>query len=312
MNIWLGVTDNDWFAYLRQLAPEEVNFWQPGGSQPFRALSPGQPFLFKLKRPHNHIAGGGFFVNHTFLPLTVAWETFGVKNGLPDFWSFAEKIRALRSRRGDDTPNPQIGCITLAEPFFFDTSNWIPAPSSWSPNIVSGKTYTLKDPEMTRIWAEIQERLHVQRYRSLTGQGQVTFEVAPRYGRDYLTRGRLGQGAFRVLVTEAYGRRCAVTGERTLPVLQAAHIKPFAVSGPNRTANGLLLRADLHLLFDNGYLTVTPELRVEVSRRIREEFDNGRDYYALHGRQLAVLPGTPEDRPARTFIEYHNEKIFVP
>ena len=70
----------------------------------------------------------------------------------------------------------------------------------------------------------------------------------PRYGSASMVFPRLGQGSFRVLVTDAYGRQCAATGERTLPVLQAAHIHPYAVGGPHRVDNGLLLRSDLHTL----------------------------------------------------------------
>jgi putative restriction endonuclease len=94
-------------------------------------------------------------------------------------------------------------------------------------------------------------------------------------------RPRLGQGTFRVLVTDAYDRRCALTNEKVLPVLEAAHIRSYAEDGPHRVDNGILLRSDLHILFDRGYLTVTPSLRVEVSRRIHDEF-NGR-VHALHG-----------------------------
>jgi putative restriction endonuclease len=113
-----------------------------------------------------------------------------------------------------------------------------------------------------------------------------------------------------VLVTEAYQRCCAITGERTLPVLEAAHIKPYAEQGPHRLANGLLLRSDLHTLFDAGYITVTDELHVEVSRRIREEFENGREYYKHHGGPLTVIPGSESDRPSREFLRWHNEHFL--
>jgi hypothetical protein len=132
----------------------------------------------------------------------------------------------------------------------------------------------------------------------------------PRYGADYLARARLGQGAFRVLVTDAYQKRCAISGERTLPVLQAAHIQSYAAAGPHRVSNGLLLRSDLHILFDRGYVTVTPELRIEISRRIREEFANGREYYAYHGKTLAVMPSEARERPAAEFLRWHNELCF--
>lgn len=64
MKLYIGVTDNDWFRFLRSLSGvEEVNFWQPGGKATFKALQPGGLFLFKLHYPENFIAGGGFFVH---------------------------------------------------------------------------------------------------------------------------------------------------------------------------------------------------------------------------------------------------------
>jgi putative restriction endonuclease len=113
-----------------------------------------------------------------------------------------------------------------------------------------------------------------------------------------------------VLVTEAYDYRCAITGERTLPVLEASHIKPYSKSGPHRVDNGLLLRADLHILFDLGFMTITNDYRVEVSQRIREEYENGREYYAMSGKKLAVLPSLETEKPSAEFIEWHNQNIF--
>lgn len=129
----------------------------------------------------------------------------------------------------------------------------------------------------------------------------------PRYGSNILTKVRLGQGAFRVLVTDAYSRRCSITGERTLPVLEAAHIKPYALSGPHFIANSLLLRSDLHKLFDSGYITITKDYRIEVSRRIKEEFENGKEYYQYHGESLKQLPDRKLDRPDERYISWHNE-----
>jgi putative restriction endonuclease len=131
-----------------------------------------------------------------------------------------------------------------------------------------------------------------------------------RFGTPVLVRPRLGQGAFRLLVTDIYKRRCAITQERTLPALDAAHVRPYAEGGVHDVTNGLLLRRDLHSLFDRGYVTVTPDLRFEVSRRIKEEFENGRDYYALHGR--SVQP--PDDvlrQPDRQALTWHNEHRYL-
>jgi len=123
--------------------------------------------------------------------------------------------------------------------------------------------------------------------------------IAPAYFRP-----RLGQGTFRVIVTDAYERRCAITGERTLPVLEAAHIKPCGSGGPHELENGLFLPSDLHTLFDQGYLTVdADQLKVVVSSRIREEFENGRDYYHLRGRAIR-LPRESDSLPSHEIFGF--------
>lgn len=301
MKLYLAVTDHDWFQQLRARRPQEVNFWKPSGGQ-FRAVAPGELFLFKLHSPRNHVVGGGVFLRHTLLPCSLAWKAFGEDNGVTGLDAFLQRIRKYRKPgEGGHSPDPVIGCSILAEPFFWPEEDWIPVPANWSRNIVQGKTYDTGAPDGAALWASVQKRL----------QGLRAGDTAPRYGAEFLTRARLGQGAFRVLVTDAYQRRCAVTGERTLPVLEAAHIQPYAEEGPHQVANGLLLRSDLHILFDRGYLTVTPAYRVEVSRKIREEFENGREYYAHHGQALAVLPGAEGERPGVDFLRWHNEKRFV-
>ena len=89
-----------------------------------------------------------------------------------------------------------------------------------------------------------------------------------RFGKEQIIRPRIGQGAFNIMVTDAYQRRCAITGEKTLPVLEAAHIKPYGLEGPHEISNGLLLRRDFHTLFDCGYITIDKNYNIEVSHRI--------------------------------------------
>lgn len=305
MRFYVGVTDDSWFQYLAARRPDEVNFWRPGG-RGFRAIEPGAPFLFKLHAPNNYIVGGGFFVRHSILPLSLAWTAFGEKNGCASFPELRNRI--LQLRRSDE-PDPQIGCTVLTAPFFLDRSAWIPVPTDWRPNIVSGRGYDNQESLGAGLWAALQERL--SRPVDIPTAGYQIAADALRYGSEFLMRNRLGQGAFRVLVTDAYTRRCAMTGERTLPVLEACHIRPYNEAGPHALANGLLLRSDLHILFDRGYVTVTPDYTIEVSGRIRQEFNNGREYYALHGRPLAVLPPDPAERPNTEFLSWHMENRFA-
>lgn len=312
MKFYLGVTDGDWYRFLRNARPADVNFWQPGGNRSFRAVERGAPFLFKLKAPANAIGGLGFFSASAVQPLDTAWEFFKEENGCSTYREFRTKIEHYKRKNGAAPGILEIGCIVLTDPIFFEDGDWIPAPEDWGASIVQGKTYDDAEPAGAAIWDAVRARLDKHRfYERLPEKTSELSLVVPTEGyRDTVARVRLGQGAFRLLVTNAYDRACAVTGEHTLPVLEAAHIKPYAESGPHRVSNGLLLRSDLHKLFDSGYLTVTPELRVEVSGRIREEYHNGRDYYALHGRRLTALPSRAEERPDRAFLEWHNENVY--
>ena len=70
------------------------------------------------------------------------------------------------------------------------------------------------------------------------------------------------------------------------------------------------MRRDVHSLFDAGYVTVTKDHRFEVSRRIREEFENGRHYYALHGASI-TLPGKIDFQPDATALSWHNEHRYL-
>lgn len=302
VNLVVAVTDDDWFEMLRQrLDLGEVNFWAPSAAS-FRALQPGELFLFKLHAPRHVIVGGGVFAHANTLPCSLAWAAFGEANGARSAHEMRMRIAHYRRADPNDRSDFEIGCRILTQPFFFEEQDWIPVPLSWSRNIVSFKTYNTADAEGLALWEAVHERVNRKPNPGLA-------ETGPRYGEPHLIRPRLGQGAFRVLVTDIYQRRCAVTRERTLPALEAAHIRPYGDGGPHEAVNGLLLRRDVHSLFDAGYVTVTPDLHFEVSRRIREEFENGKDYYALHGRQIAH-PTNVALRPNPAALSWHNENRF--
>lgn len=195
MNAYVAVTDYDWYSFLSQQDEvDEVNFWQPrpwGGR--FAVLRRGEPLLFKLKAPHNAIAGGGFFESYADLPLSLAWDAFGVKNGAPDRQAVWDRIARLRRDRPVWYEDFTIGCI-------------------------------------------IEVQSHDVR-------------------------------------------------------------------------NGLLLRSDLHRLFDTGYITVTPDYHVEASSRMRDDFNDGENYLRLHGKKI-IVPEERALRPSPEALQWHNEKKF--
>jgi putative restriction endonuclease len=302
INLVIAVTDGDWFEMLRrQENLAEVNFWAPSATN-FRALRPGELFLFKLHAPRNFIVGGGIFAYANSLPCSLAWEAFREANGAHSLPQMRARIARYRNADPGDRSDFVIGCRILTQPFFLSEADWIPVPASWAPNIVSFKTYNTDDAEGLALWNAVNERVS----RSAE---DPDLQRRGRYGEPQLIRPRLGQGAFRVLVTDTYKRRCVVTEERTLPALEAAHIRPYVDGGEHEARNGLLLRRDIHSLFDAGYVTVTPDLLFEVSRRIREEFDNGRHYYELHGQSIRE-PDDPSLRPDPAALNWHNEHVF--
>jgi putative restriction endonuclease len=305
MNFFIGLTDYDWYCELRDHDFDEVNFWRPGSTR-FLALQPNDLFLFQLKKPYYSIVGGGFFVRYSFVPIDLAWQAFGMKNGTQTREAFANRIMKYREKNHIETSLPSVGCIILTQPFFFDEPDWIRNPSDWPYSAVVGKNYdTGVSSEAQRIYRQVQERLSAQQNQSSINQ--ITGE---RYTEGF-TKLRLGQGAFRIVVTDLYQRRCAVSGEKALPVLEAAHIKPYAMNGENVAANGVLLRSDIHTLFDAGYVTITDRQVVEVSKRLYLDFGNGKDYYRFHGKALMAEPANKLLLLSRENLNWHNEHIYL-
>jgi putative restriction endonuclease len=99
-----------------------------------------------------------------------------------------------------------------------------------------------------------------------------------------------------------------VTRERALPALDAAHIRGFSERPEHGVSNGLL-RSDAHRLFDAGYVTVTPQYEVEVSHRVREDFNDGENYLKLRGAEI-VVPEREGWRPDRAALAWHNDERF--
>lgn len=152
----VGVTDDDWFNQLRQIPGlTEVNFWSPS-DRPFRALQPGELFLFKLHAPNNFIVGGGVFAHANSMPCSLAWEAFKEANGARSLPEMRARILKYRKQKSDDRSDFAIGCRVLTQPFFLERTNWIPVPVSFSRNIVSIKTYSTVDVDGKALWDAVQ------------------------------------------------------------------------------------------------------------------------------------------------------------
>jgi putative restriction endonuclease len=204
----------------------------------------------------------------TFLRL--ARESFRDLNGTDTFAEMTARIEAIRRRTGSALlarpRDYEVGCIMISQPVFFARDDWVADHADWHPRIQGGKAIDAARGDGQRILAECLERT-----ARLRPEAEPLADELRRFGAPQTVQPRLGQGTFRIAVTSAYGA-CAVSGDHSLPALEAAHVRPYADGGEHALPNGLLLRADIHRLYDAGYVTVTPDYRFRVSRDLADDF----------------------------------------
>lgn len=307
--MFVGVTDSDWISQLsarRDL--DQANFWLPSATQGFAALQNGDLFVFKSKAADgNQLVGAGIFDAFVRARVLDAWEWFGLDNGVTSLDDFRARVQKYR-RSGTPLPyDAEVGCVLLRAVTFFRPSDRINAPEDWAGSIVRGKSYRTEalpfDHPVLRASAQY---LRPDEYLP---------PLIPEYlwsrmfGEAKLVAPRLGQTSFKAVISSNYDYRCAITGDKVRPVLEAAHILPVAAGGTHRPDNGLLLRSDIHTLYDRGYVAVDPKLRLMVSPRLRDEFGNGDALYARAGIEVAA-PSRRQDRPNKEFLEWHVDTVF--
>ena len=320
MKVFVGVTDKAWADFLAQRPYlKEINFWRPSAKSSFAALSPGEPFLFKTHKPHDRVVGGAVFSGFALVPLSEAWDGFHKGNGREDIDELRGAINGYRAKnkmpllhREED---PLIGCVMLRDPVFFPEEENFPAPPHWPYSAVQGKGYeNVIEHELSDYFLPIIERVLRRPPTELLAEEEnavvATWEhEGEMFGDTVLTRRRLGQGAFKLALLHAYDGRCAITHQGVRPVLEAAHIHPVASGGLHRLDNGLLLRSDVHRLFDLGYLSVSPNLKVRVSPRLHMDFPDAEEYLTLDDEEV-IVPEEKGDRPSPDALEWHMSEVF--
>lgn len=329
MRIVVGVTDSRWATFLRDHPTlSEANFWQPS-PHGFKALAEGEPFLFKTKQPKAYpgldmpgysLVGGGFFEHYFEMPVSEAWAIWGRGNGASSEHELLQRVQAYRNpKRHEPEPDPTIGCVILRNIFFADPGDELPQPPNWSNNNVTIEGYEIigrgRKPDSEYVleaFQLLQGRARVDLVWDTDLRGVQIAWDGPKYGSPVLTLPRIGQGRFRRAVDEAYAYRCAVTGSRTYPSLEAAHIRDFALeAGTHAVSNALLLRSDVHTLYDRGYLGIDANLRLRVSPVLRAHGWNGVEFYQKEadGFRIAV-PDAPHLQPDREALDWHLRTKF--
>jgi putative restriction endonuclease len=191
-------------------------------------------------------------------------------------------------------------------------------PSLKKRNILGASHGARADLKIWREFSHDWERLSFESERLLkkfTGESLSIAEVAvfpEGKTRAAIVRARVNQGFFRAAVLAAYDARCCVTGLSVPQLLNASHILPWAVDVKNRTnpRNGLCLNAIHDRAFDCGLMTVTPELTVKLSPRIKamkRDISAQRFLVRYEGHSIRI---PSRFAPEIEFLRYHNEKIF--
>ncbi|WP_160050535.1 HNH endonuclease [Nocardiopsis sp. FR4] len=320
MKAFVGVTDQVWAEFLAQRPHlSEINFWRPSSDKDFSRIGLGDLFLFKTRYPHNRIVGGAVFSGFAHVRLSEAWAAFSEGNGRSSLGELRDALNVYR--RKDDKPpirageDPLIGCIMLRDPVFFPEGTTFAPPPDFSKNLIQGKGYDdIETSDLADYFAPIADRVLTEGADAALGEepGDTSTwrHEGPTRGGYRPVRQRLGQEAFKLALLNAYQGRCAVTGVDVPPALEAAHIHPISEGGLHRLDNGLLLRADVHRLFDQGYLAVSPELTVQVSPRLYgHPSPAAGEYTALEGRSI-TLPPRKADHPSRDALAWHRERVF--
>lgn len=315
--VYIAHTHREWFDTLsRYAAPlesgalhlDEVNFWSPSASRSMKNFAPGEPVFFRLGAPTRAVAGYGYFAEVHQVDVHLAWDLFGYKNGATDKVDLA---RLLGRSRVEQLAEP-LTCTVLRDAVFWPDWRWI----AWGeergyPRTGAQRGRTDRNPGNIRLLLERMAADRIPAPLDLAPEF-IPLDIDDRVPVEVTRRLREGQGTFRLRLLKAYGGRCAVTGEHTEPVLQAAHIQRYLGPASNHVANGLVLTQEFHTLFDRGLVCVEPRgdaYQLRVSNLLQELWNNGRRYRD-YDRHVLHVPPDPALRPSKEALEWHRDTLY--
>jgi len=282
----ISPTDIDWFNFIKANSfVSEVNFWTPT-SWNISRLKPGDKFYFMLKAPIRKIGGGGTFKEYIDLSIEKAWNRFGLKNGCANKRELIDRLNRYRTKRSTEegiSSEGKIGCIILQDVEVWDEDKYVDLKDtsiSFPDQVVKIKYFTegdvfLATPSVSK---------------------STNFMPLPsgifKEGSTATITARKGQGSFKGMIAKVYGNACCISQEATPELLEAAHIQPYFNESSHHSQNGLLLRVDLHKLFDNGLLYIDSDYIIHISPYLKSDY-----YRNFHGETIR-LPKNKSDWPS--------------
>lgn len=256
-------TDNDWFEFLKGVELNSyVNFWTPTPWN-VKKLNISDRWYFLLKSPIREIAGFGEFVEYKNMTAEQAWNEFGQRNGCIDKADFVKRIQQYIDKNSRkfgkidiNVETYKIGCIILKNCEFWD-EEFFKNPKKYqidfAKEVVKFKYFKNNDPFQELEIIANDEFFPLDKTRDENKR---------------LVNQRSGQGKFKGAILKAYENRCCISGETCPELLEAAHIQRYLDEQSNHIQNGILLRVDLHRLFDSGLLSITEDYEVVLSELV--------------------------------------------
>lgn len=290
----ISPTDIDWFNFLRSEGlNSEINFWTPTPWN-ISGLTKEDKLYFMLKSPIRKIGGYGQFVEYKNISVNEAWNKYGFKNGCASKRELIERLDSYKASNSSDersVMDTEIGCIVLTNAMFFDDDKFINLENyalDFKRHIVKIKYFNELDPLESEI-------------SKTTKDFELLSINSEKLKKSRLVTERKGQGNFRAIITRAYSNKCCITNEPTPELVEAAHIQSYIDENSNHVKNGLLLRVDLHKLYDNGLLYIDDFYAVHVSPEVKSEY-----YQKLNGKIIS-LPVNLNEHPSKDALK---SKIF--
>jgi putative restriction endonuclease len=292
----ISPTDKNWFDFLKDSELNSyVNFWTPTPWN-VRNLSLGNRFYFMLKSPIRKLGGFGEFQEYKNLTALQAWNEFGFRNGRGSKQEFIDSIQQYidknSSRLGGqeiDINTYEIGCISLKNCEFWETEKFINIEDydvTFPVQVVKIKYFTTYDP-----FYNLQEN-----------SSDFCIIGAPRNDKQNISiNSRYGQAEFRGKVLRAYDNQCCISGETIPEILEAAHIQEYRNINSNHVQNGLLLRTDLHRLYDNGLIYIDENYVINISNQISSP------HYIQYHDKLIKLPSNLHEYPSKDALAKRKE-----
>ncbi|HET8887111.1 MAG TPA: HNH endonuclease [Salinimicrobium sp.] len=131
--------------------------------------------------------------------------------------------------------------------------------------------------------------------------------------RETTIKARVNQSFFRSTILSSYNLKCCITGLSIPDLLVASHIKPWAKDKENRTNphNGLCLNSIHDKAFDKGFITVTPDFKIKVSKYFEDlsEEKAVNNFFLKYDSQNIIKP--ERFLPSKEFLDYHYHEIFI-